>query len=152
MKKLVILLSFCFIGIALCGPGFIRREPTENLFGIVTVLVPKPEHQKIDYQKITEEERKSNNLEGEKLHYSRCPNCGDRWNWKTYSSLCFNSYTDGVIICDECLFSNERVDLDIEKISRALKNYGWKDDDIKKVREAVTKYKKEGEIVVRRRL
>jgi len=97
---------------------------------------------------------------GDLLGYSRCPNCGDSWFWKSEDSIpvgptrtldannikhiIYAEITQGIMICKECLA--KPAELDEERIKQNLLSYpegGWTEEKAEEVRKAVIRYKEE---------
>lgn len=67
-----------------------------------------------------------------------CPNCGDSWCWKSYDSVEYEEncgVASGVMICKECLNHPEK--LNLQKILKDLKDYGWEEKNLRLVESAL---------------
>ncbi len=74
--------------------------------------------------------------------YGSCPNCGDRWNWKTSGSITFEgdcSSSSGVMVCNECL--SEPPKLVVDRIVKDLKHSMWPQNEIESVKMAINTLK-----------
>jgi hypothetical protein len=101
------------------------------------------------------------NLMGDLAGFGDCPNCGDSWAWKEYSSLDYQISSDpeadglitvegaedvglisvsmscGMLICTECKAHPESIDA--ARVARDLKESQWSDENIAMVVLAIEK-------------
>ena len=83
-----------------------------------------------------------NNLIGNRLHYEKCPNCGDSWWWKPAGGIAYKNEGNSlfeVMICRECLGNPAR--LNFLRIEGNLAKLDWAKSDIRLARTAIINYK-----------